>query len=214
VAVSGFGNVAWGAVQKINELGGKVVTLSGPDGFIHDKDGVKGEKINYMLDLRLSGEDVVKPYADKFKVDFYPDKRPWAVKVDVALPCATQNELDENDAKTLIKNNCTCICEAANMPSTPEAIDVFLKSKILYGPGKAANAGGVAVSGLEMSQNALRMSWTSEEVDGHLQRIMKTIHKDALETSIEYNQKGNYVVGANITGFLKVADAMMAQGIV
>ncbi len=214
VAVSGFGNVAWGAVQKINELGGKVVTLSGPDGFIHDKDGVKGEKVNYMLDLRLTGEDIVKPYADKFKVDFYPGKRPWGVKVDVAIPCATQNELDENDAKTLIKNNCMCVCEAANMPSTPEAMDVFLESKILFAPGKAANAGGVAVSGLEMSQNSTRISWPSEKVNAHLQLIMKTIHNDALETSKEYNQEGNYIVGANITGFLKIADAMMAQGIV
>ncbi|MBU2529716.1 MAG: NADP-specific glutamate dehydrogenase, partial [Elusimicrobia bacterium] len=134
--------------------------------------------------------------------------------VDVALPCATQNELNCDDAKTLVKNGCFCVSEGANMPSTAEAIEVFIENKILYGPGKAANAGGVAVSGLEMSQNALRMSWTSEEVDGHLQRIMKTIHKDALETSIEYNMKGNYIVGANITGFLKVADAMMAQGLV
>ncbi len=213
-AVSGFGNVAWGVVQKITELGGKVVTLSGPDGFIYDKDGVKGEKIDYMLKLRASANDRIKDYADKFNVEFYPDKRPWSVKVDVAMPCATQNEIFEEDAKDLIKNGCICICEAANMPTTFEAYKLIKDAGILFAPGKAANAGGVAVSGLEMSQNSMRLPWPKEEVDHRLHQIMQKIHDTCLTTAERFGTVGNYVNGANIAGFLKVADAMLDQGLV
>ncbi|MCK4339092.1 MAG: NADP-specific glutamate dehydrogenase, partial [Candidatus Cloacimonetes bacterium] len=176
VTVSGFGNVAWGAVQKVNELGGKVVTLSGPDGYIYDENGIKGEKIEYMLEMRASNRDMVQDYADEFNVPFNPGKRPWEVKCDIALPCAIQNELDEEDAKQLVSNGCTCITEGANMPCTPEAIKIFQDNKLLYAPGKAANAGGVAVSGLEMSQNSLKFNWSREEVDEKLHNIMKAIH--------------------------------------
>ncbi|HAF96687.1 MAG: glutamate dehydrogenase [Elusimicrobia bacterium GWC2_51_8] len=215
VAVSGFGNVAWGAVKKVNDLGGKVVTISGPDGFIHDTDGIKGEKWEYMLKLRASGQDIVAPYAEKFKgAKFQAGKKPWSVKVDVALPCATQNELGESDARELINSGCMCVTEGANMPCTPEAVTVFQEAKILFSPGKASNAGGVATSGLEMSQNSMRMSWSSEEVDKHLHDIMVNIHNACLNASKENGQPGNYVMGANIAGFMKVADAMMAQGLV
>lgn len=214
VAVSGFGNVAWGAVTKINELGGKVVTLSGPDGFVHDKDGITGDKVDYMLKLRASALDAVEPYAKEFKVDFYPGKRPWGIQVDVAMPCATQNELNEDEAKELVKNGCICVCEGANMPTTNEGIKVFLESKILYAPGKAANAGGVATSGLEMTQNSMRLPWVREEVDSRLHQIMTSIHHTCVETADRFGKPGNYVVGANIAGFLKVADAMLDQGIV
>ena len=214
VAVSGFGNVAWGAVSKINELGGKVVTLSGPDGFIYDKEGVKGEKIDYMLELRASAQDRVKDYADTFKAEFHPGKRPWGVKVDVAMPCATQNELDEKDATELVRNGCTCVCEGANMPTTIEGVKVFHQAGILYAPGKASNAGGVATSGHEMSQNSMRLPWPKEEVDQRLHQIMKNIHRTCVETSQKYGSPGNYVNGANIGGFLKVANAMMDQGLV
>lgn len=213
-AVSGFGNVAWGAVQKINQLGGKVVTLSGPDGFIYDKDGVKGEKVDYMLKLRASANDRVKDYADKFKVEYFPGKRPWGVKVDVAFPCATQNEIFEEDAKELVKNGCTCVCEGANMPTTIEGYKVFTEAGILYAPGKASNAGGVATSGLEMSQNSMRLPWSSDEVDKRLHEIMIRIHDTCVSTAQRYGQPGNYVIGANIAGFLKVADAMLDQGLV
>ncbi|GMU86482.1 MAG: glutamate dehydrogenase [Ignavibacteriales bacterium] len=213
-AVSGFGNVAWGAVIKINELGGKVVTLSGPDGFIYDKDGVKGEKIDFMLKMRASAKDSVKDYADKFGVEFHAGKRPWSVKVDVAMPCATQNEIYTDDAKELLKNGCMCITEGANMPTTLEAYKVIEESKILFSPGKASNAGGVATSGLEMSQNSMRLPWSREEVDRRLQEIMKNIHDTCVRTSEKYGMPGNYVAGANIAGFLKVADAMMDQGVV
>jgi glutamate dehydrogenase (NADP+) len=213
-AISGFGNVAWGAAQKINHLGGKVVTISGPDGFVYDKDGIKGEKIDYMLQLRASANDRVKDYADKFKVEFFPGKKPWGVKVDVAFPCATQNEIYENDAKELVKNGCMCVCEGANMPTTIEGYKVFTDAKILYAPGKASNAGGVATSGLEMSQNSMRLPWSSEEVDNRLHEIMKRIHSTCVTTAERYGQPGNYVVGANIAGFLKVADAMLDQGLV
>ena len=213
-AVSGFGNVAWGAVLKINQLGGKVVTLSGPDGFIYDKDGIKGEKVNYMLKLRASANDRVKDYADEFKVEFHPGKKPWGVKVDVALPCATQNEIYEGDAKELVKNGCTCVCEGANMPTTIEGYKVFTEAGILYAPGKAANAGGVATSGLEMSQNSMRLPWSAEEVDKRLHEIMQRIHDTCVTTAQRYDHPGNYVVGANIAGFLKVADAMLDQGLV
>ena len=213
-AVSGFGNVAWGAVTKINQLGGKVVTLSGPDGFIYDKEGVSGEKIDYMLKLRASAQDAVEPYSKEFKVQFYAGKRPWAIKVDAAMPCATQNELDENDAKELVKNGCICVCEGANMPTTLEGYKVFTEAKILYSPGKASNAGGVATSGLEMSQNSMRLPWPKDEVDKRLHEIMIRIHDTCLSTAERFGFPGNYVVGANIAGFLKVADAMMDQGLV
>jgi glutamate dehydrogenase (NADP+) len=213
-AVSGFGNVAWGAVTKINQLGGKVVTLSGPDGFVYDKDGISGEKIDYMLKLRASAQDAVEPYAKEYKVPFYASKRPWSIKVDVAMPCATQNELDGNDARELVKNGCICVCEGANMPTTLEGYKVFTEAKILYSPGKASNAGGVATSGLEMSQNSMRLPWSKDEVDKRLHEIMIRIHDTCLSTAERFGLKGNYVVGANIAGFLKVADAMMDQGLV
>jgi glutamate dehydrogenase (NADP+) len=214
VAVSGFGNVAWGAVEKVTELGGKVITLSGPDGFIHDKDGISGEKIHYMLKMRASARDAVKDYADKFKVPFFAGKRPWSVPVDVALPCATQNELDGPDARELIKNGCKCVCEGANMPTTLDGVKVFLDAHVLYSPGKASNAGGVATSGLEMSQNSMRLPWPKEEVDHRLHQIMQNIHQTCVETAEKYGTPGNYVSGANIAGFLKVADAMLDQGLV
>ncbi|HBA59637.1 MAG TPA: glutamate dehydrogenase, partial [Elusimicrobia bacterium] len=214
VAVSGFGNVAWGAVQKVNDLGGKVVTISGPDGYIYDAEGIKGEKWEYMLHLRASGQDVVAPYAEKFGAKFHAGKRPWEVKVDVALPCATQNELNEEDANNLVKNGVMCVTEGANMPCTPEAVTVFQNAKVLFAPGKASNAGGVATSGLEMSQNSMRMSWSREEVDKHLHGIMVNIHNACVTAANEAGQPGNYVLGANCAGFKKVADAMMAQGIV
>ncbi|MDD2804937.1 MAG: NADP-specific glutamate dehydrogenase [Elusimicrobiales bacterium] len=214
VAVSGFGNVAWGAVKKVNDLGGKVVTISGPDGYIYDKAGISGEKWEYMLNLRASGQDIVEPYAKKFGAEFKAGKRPWEVKVDVALPCATQNELNEGDAKNLIKNGVICVTEGANMPCTPEAVEAFQKAGILFAPGKASNAGGVATSGLEMSQNSMRMSWSSEEVDKHLHNIMVSIHNACVTAAKEAGQPGNYVLGANCAGFKKVADAMMAQGLV
>ena len=214
VAVSGFGNVAWGAVSKVNEMGGRVVTLSGPDGFVYDKNGVKGEKVDYMLQLRASAQDMVKDYADKFKAEFYPGKRPWQVKVDVALPCATQNELSESDARELVKNGCQCVCEGANMPTTIDGVKVFHEAGILYAPGKASNAGGVATSGLEMSQNSMRLPWPKEEVDQRLHQIMKNIHQTCVQTAEQYGTPGNYVNGANIGGFLKVANAMMDQGLV
>jgi len=214
VAVSGFGNVAWGAARKAVELGAKVVTLSGPDGYVYDPHGVSGEKIDYMLELRRSNQDIVKPYAEKYGVEFHADRHPWEVDVDVALPCATQNELNEEDARTLVKNGVICVTEGANMPCTPEAIHHFHDKRILFSPGKASNAGGVAVSGLEMSQNSFRFAWNADEVDERLHRIMTNIH----ETCVRYG-KGedgyvDYVKGANIGGFLKVAQAMMDQGYV
>ncbi len=213
VTVSGFGNVAWGAVQKVNDLGGKVVTLSGPDGYIYDKDGIKGDKLDLMLEMRASNRDMVQDYTDEYDVPFYPGKKPWEVKCDIALPCAIQNELFEEDAEQLVSNGCICITEGANMPCTPGAIKIFQDNKLLYAPGKAANAGGVAVSGLEMSQNSLKYNWSREEVDEKLHCIMKAIH----EQCVEYGKEGDYVdyvKGANIAGFLKVANAMLDQGIV
>ena len=215
IAVSGFGNVAWGAVKKATELGAKVVTLSGPDGYIYDKQGVSGEKIDYMLELRATNEDVVKPYTSEFAgVEFVEGKHPWEVKCDIALPCATENELNEEDAKELIKNGCMCVCEAANMPCTPEAIEVFLEHKLLYAPGKAANAGGVATSGLEMSQNSMKLNWPRAEVDRRLHEIMKNIHEACVHNGTEPDHYINYMKGANIAGFLKVANAMMDQGVI
>ena len=212
VAISGFGNVAWGATRKVNELGGKVVTLSGPDGFVHDADGVKGEKIEFMLEMRASNNDLVEDYAKHFQVPFFAGGRPWEVPCDVALPCATQNELDLEDAKTLLKNGCKCVTEGANMPTTLDATKAFLDAGILFAPGKASNAGGVATSGLEMSQNSMRLRWPAEEVDRRLHQIMNQIH----ESCVEYGRVGNgisYVKGANVAGFLRVANAMVDQGV-
>ena len=215
VAVSGFGNVAWGATQKATELGAKVVTLSGPDGYVHDPDGISGEKIDYMLELRATNNDVVEPYAQEFKsAKFIPGKHPWEVDVDIALPCATQNELDANDATNLVNNKVICVSEGANMPSTPEAIEIFQKNKILFAPGKAANAGGVATSGLEMSQNSMKMNWTRKEVDDKLHQIMRDIHHACKTHGTQKDGYIDYVKGANIAGFLKVANAMLDQGIV
>ncbi len=215
VAISGFGNVAWGAALKVTELGGKVVTISGPDGYIYDKDGIAGNKIDYMLELRASNEDIVKPYSYEFPgSEFHAGKRPWEVKVDIALPCATQNELDGNDAALLIKNGCFCVSEGANMPCTPEAVEQFHKNKILFGPGKAANAGGVATSGLEMSQNSLKMNWGREEVDSRLHEIMINIHAQCVKNGTTADGYVDYVKGANVSGFLKVANAMLDLGVV
>jgi len=214
VSVSGFGNVAWGAVKKATELGATVVTISGPDGYIYDPEGIKGEKIDFMLELRASNNDVVQPYALEFGVEFHPGKRPWEVKCDIALPCATQNELDKEDALHLINNGCWCVCEGANMPSTPAAIEVFQNSKILFAPGKAANAGGVATSGLEMSQNSMKLSWAREEVDARLHQIMKDIHHQCEINGKQADGYVDYVKGANIAGFLKVATAMVDQGVI
>ncbi len=214
VAVSGFGNVAWGAATKATELGAKVVTISGPDGYVYDPDGISGEKIEYMLELRATNNDVVAPYAEEFGVKFFPGKRPWEQKVDIALPCATQNELNGEDAQKLIDNGVICVGEGANMPCTPEAVEIFHKAKILFSPGKASNAGGVAVSGLEMSQNSMRYSWSSEEVDKKLHLIMKDIHDACVKYGTDNDGWVDYVKGANIAGFVKVADAMLAQGLV
>ncbi len=214
VAVSGFGNVAWGAVQKVNELGGKVVTLSGPDGYVYDPDGVTGDKIDYMLELRSSNEDIVKPYSYEFQsAQFHEDKHPWEVKVDIALPCATQNELNAEDAQNLAKNGCICVCEGANMPCTPEAIEIIQKNKILFAPGKAANAGGVATSGLEMSQNSMKLHWRRNEVDDRLHEIMINIHEACVRYGASEDGYVDYVKGANIAGFLKVANSMLDFGI-
>jgi glutamate dehydrogenase (NADP+) len=215
VAVSGFGNVAWGATTKVTELGGKVVTISGPDGYIHDPEGISGDKIDYLLELRASNMDIVAPYAEEFpEATFHAGKRPWEVKVDVALPCATQNELDENDAKNLIANGCMCVAEGANMPSTPEAIHTLQSNKLLFGPGKAVNAGGVATSGLEMTQNAMKLAWTNEEVDAKLHHIMKSIHEACVKNGTQADGYIDYVKGANVAGFLKVANAMLDQGVI
>lgn len=213
IAISGFGNVAWGAALKATELGGKVVTISGPDGYVYDPEGISGEKIDYMLELRASGEDIVAPYAEKYNATFYPGKRPWEQKVDIALPCATQNELNEEDARMLYENKVQCVAEISNMGCTAEAVDFFLKNKVLFAPGKAVNAGGVATSGLEMTQNAMHIQWSAAEVDAKLHQIMSNIHGQC----VAHGKDGdyiNYVKGANVAGFMKVARAMMAQGIV
>jgi len=214
VAVSGFGNVAWGAVQKVNELGGKVVTLSGPDGYVYDPDGVSGDKVDYMLELRASNEDIVKPYSYEYQsAQFHENKHPWEVKVDIALPCATQNELNAEDAQNLVNNGCICVCEGANMPCTPEAIEIIQKNKLLFAPGKAANAGGVATSGLEMSQNSMKLHWRRNEVDDRLHEIMINIHEACVRYGTSENGYVDYVKGANIAGFLKVANSMLDYGI-
>jgi len=212
--VSGSGNVAQYTIEKLNQFGAKTVTLSDSNGTIHDPDGIDNEKIAFVLELKNVRRGRIKEYANKFKVKYMPDVRPWSIKCDCAFPSATQNEIDGNDAKTLLDNGCTLVAEGANMPCTPEAIEQFLAKKILYGPGKAANAGGVATSGLEMSQNAMRMSWSREEVDEKLHNIMIAIHKQCFEAAEEYSQPGNLVMGANIAGFVKVANAMLDQGLV
>ena len=215
VAVSGFGNVAWGAVKKASELGAKVVTISGPDGYVYDPDGISGAKIDFMLELRGSNEDIVKPYADEYPgAKFIEGKHPWEVKCDIALPCATQNELNKEDAENLVRNGCMCVCEGANMPSTPEAIEIIQKNKILFSPGKASNAGGVATSGLEMTQNSMKLNWPREEVDTRLHQIMSNIHSSCLKYGKRPDGYVDYVKGANVAGFLKVANAMLDQGVI
>ncbi|WP_308591107.1 NADP-specific glutamate dehydrogenase [uncultured Prevotella sp.] len=214
VAVSGFGNVAWGAVTKATQLGAKVVTISGPDGYIYDPTGISGKKIDYMLELRSSGNDICAPYAEEFpEATFVPDKKPWEVKVDIALPCATQNELNGADADMLLANKTMCVAEVSNMGCTAEAVDKFIAAKQLFAPGKAVNAGGVATSGLEMTQNAIHLGWTEAEVDQRLHQIMSDIYAQCVKYGTEDGYI-NYVKGANIAGFMKVANAMMAQGIV
>ncbi len=212
--VSGFGNVAWGTVKKVHELGGKVVTISGPDGYIYDKDGIcTEEKINFMLEMRASGRDKVQDYADKFGVPFFAGKRPWGEKVDIAMPCATQNEVGIDDAKNLVANGVKYYVEVANMPTTAEAVEYLKANGVVIAPSKAVNAGGVAVSGLEMSQNSMRYSWTAEEVDAKLKQIMANIYKNSYDAAEKYGMKGDLIAGANIAGFLKVAEAMIAQGV-
>ncbi len=211
--VSGSGNVAQYTIEKVNALGGKCVTLSDSAGFIHDPDGIDAEKLAYVMELKNVKRGRIAEYAEKYDCSYYPGQRPWIIPCDIAFPSATQNEIDGNDAETLVKNGCYCVSEGANMPSTVEAVKVFLKAKIMYGPGKAANAGGVATSGLEMSQNSLKLSWTGEEVEGRLKQIMEGIHT----ACYTYGQEGdfvNYVKGANIAGFVKVADAMIEQGLI
>ena len=215
VAVSGFGNVAWGAITKATQLGAKVVTISGPDGYIYDAEGISGDKIDYLLELRASGNDIVAPYAERYpNAKFFAGQKPWGEKVDIALPCATQNELDGEDAQKLIDNNVICVAEVSNMGCTPEAIDKFVEHGMLFAPGKAVNAGGVSTSGLEMSQNAMHMSWTADEVDLRLNQIMYNIHEQCVKYGTQPDGYVNYVKGANVAGFMKVARAMLAQGIV
>ncbi|MGM9974345.1 MAG: NADP-specific glutamate dehydrogenase [Clostridiaceae bacterium] len=212
VAISGFGNVSWGVCKKVDQLGGKVVTLSGPDGYIYDPDGVTGEKIDYLLEMRASGRDRVEDYADKFGVEFYKGEKPWGVKVDIIIPSATQNDIHLEDAKKIVDNDILFVCEGANMPCTNEAVKYMQERGVIVGPAKAANAGGVATSALEMAQNSLRMSWTREEVDEKLKVIMSNIYASSVKAAEEYGFGYNLVAGANIAGFLKVADAMHAQG--
>lgn len=214
IAVSGFGNVAWGAVQKAVQLGAKVITISGPDGYVHIHDGMTAEMNNYMLELRASGLDIVQPFAEHFQCDFVAGKRPWEVPCDIAIPCAIQNELNADDAYHLINNGCLCVCEGANMPCTPEAVHLFQSKGLLYSPGKASNAGGVAVSGLEMTQNSMRYNWASKDVDDKLRRIMSDIHASCAKYGQTPDGSIDYVRGANIAGFVKVADSMVDQGIV
>ena len=213
VAISGSGNVAQYACEKATELGAKVVTLSDSSGYIYDDDGIDAEKLSFVMELKNVKRGRIKEYADKYNIEFHEGERPWGVKCDIALPCATQNELNEGEARTLVSNGCMLVSEGANMPSTPEAIEVFQNSKILFAPGKASNAGGVATSGLEMSQNSLRMNWTREEVDDKLKQIMKDIHSSCIKYGTE-GESVDYVKGANIAGFVKVADAMLDQGLV
>ena len=213
--ISGFGNVAWGTVKKVTELGGKVVTISGPDGYIYDEDGVStDEKINFMLQMRASGHDKVKEYADKFGVPYFPGEKPWGVKADVLMPCATQNEVGMAEAEKIVANGVKYYVEVSNMPTTNEAMAYLKKNGVICAPSKAVNAGGVSVSGLEMSQNSMRYNWTAEEVDAKLKQIMHNIFWNSYNAAKKYGMEGDLVAGANIAGFLKVADAMLAQGIV
>jgi len=215
VTISGFGNVSWGSAIKAVQLGAKVVTISGPDGYVYDPDGISGDKIDYLLELRASNLDIVKPYVSQYpKAQFFEGRRPWEVKCDVALPCAIQNELNAEDAQNLVKNGVLCVSEGANMPCTPEAMEIFLKAKILYAPGKASNAGGVATSGLEQTQNAMKLSWSAQEVEEKLHLIMKNIHEACVKYGKEPDGFVNYVKGANVAGFIKVADAMIDQGVI
>lgn len=212
--VSGSGNAAQYTVEKLIQCGAKVVTMSDSNGFIYDKNGINEEKLAWIMDLKNVRRGRIKEYAEKFKVPYYEGQRPWGIPCDCAFPCATQNEISGEDAKKLLDNGCYLVAEAANMPTEPAGVDLFIQKKILYAPGKAANAGGVATSGLEMSQNSMRMQWTREEVDAKLKQIMQTIFKNAWTTAEEYGYPGNLVVGANIAGFVKVADAMLDQGLV
>ena len=213
-AVSGFGNVAWGTVKKIAELGGKVVTISGPDGYIYDEDGINtDEKINFMLEMRSSGHDMVKDYADKFGVSYFPGEKPWGVKADILMPCATQNEVGIAEAEKIVANGIKYYVEVSNMPTTNEAVELLKKNGVIVAPSKAVNAGGVSVSGLEMSQNSMRYNWTAEEVDAKLHQIMKNIYKNSFDAAKKYGMDGDLVAGANIAGFEKVCDAMIAQGV-
>lgn len=213
-ALSGFGNVTWGTASKINQLGGKVLTISGPDGYVYDPDGISGEKVDYLLEMRASGRDKAKDYADKYGAKFFAKEKPWGVKADVCMPCATQNEVDMEEAKKMVSNGLKYYIEVSNMPTTNEALAYLQKSGLVIAPSKAVNAGGVAVSALEMSQNSMRYSWTGEEVDEKLKHIMKSIHDNARDAAEEAGIGYNLVAGANLAGFKKVADAMMAQGIV
>ena len=213
VAISGSGNVAQYALEKINQLGGKVVTLSDSSGTIYDKDGIDNEKLEYVIDLKNNRRGRIKEYAAQYNVEYFEGSRPWNIKCDVAIPCATQNELELQDAKNLVENGCVCVVEGANMPTTPDAVEVILENKVLFAPGKAANAGGVAVSGLEMSQNSIFASWSREEVDNKLKNIMKSIHQQCVTHGKE-NDYINYIRGANVAGFIKVADSMLDQGVV
>ena len=215
VAVSGFGNVSWGTVQKLNQLGAKVITISGPDGYILDEEGVSGEKEAYMLELRASGKNIVAPYAEKFpNAKFFPGKKPWEVKADVYIPCATQNEIRIEDAQAMVANGCKFLCEGANMPTTNEALKFLMDNGVIVGPSKAANAGGVACSCIEMGQNAGHTVFSPAQVYEQLETIMVNIHKNSAEAAQRYGLGYNLVAGANIAGFEKVAEAMMAQGIV
>ena len=215
ISISGFGNVAWGAALKATEFGAKVVTISGPDGYVYDPEGVSGKKIDYLLELRASNQDIVKPYSYAFEgVEFHEGKRPWEVKVDIALPCATQNELNGEDAATLINNGVILVAEISNMGCTPEAVEAFHKNKILFAPGKAVNAGGVATSGLEMTQNAMKLKWNRQEVDSRLHEIMTNIHEQCLNYGKQEDGHIDYVKGANIAGFLKVANSMLDMGVI
>jgi glutamate dehydrogenase (NADP+) len=215
VAISGSGNVAQFAAQKAIQLGAKVVTMSDSNGYIYDPDGINAEKLAHIMQIKNVFRGRIKEYVETYPTaEYHAGERPWSVKCDIAMPCATQNELNEEEAKTLVANGCICVAEGANMPCTPEAIEVFQSNKLLYSPGKASNAGGVATSGLEMTQNSMRLKWTREEVDQHLKQIMTDIREACVKYGTEEDGYVNYVKGANISGFIKIAEAMMAQGLV
>jgi len=220
VAISGAGNVAQFAIEKVNQMGGKVISVCDSNATVIDEKGIDDDKCCYLMELKNVHRGRVSEYADKYKTVCFEGKNVWdvireqGIKVDIALPCATQNEIDAENAAALVKSGCVCVAEGANMPSTPEAVRIYQDNNVLYGPGKAANAGGVATSGLEMSQNSLKLSWTREEVDNRLLIIMKSIHKSCLDAAEAYGKKGDYVMGANIAGFVKVAKAMLAYGVV